>query len=429
MELLSNSYSISLFYVYTLFFFSVTFYYIIKRKPNFESPIVFTLILYLLYFVISPIFDILTYSTKMGGINLLPYYPKTQLVFILGFLSFLITYEKTKIRVSKEFLPRVSSHSLLKNAILWEFIGVIGYFIWTRKLGVSFFVINPFKMSNAYLMLGETSQKASGYLALTILFLIPSSLMFLELAIRKVTRYFHWAIFIINFSLFLTRGVRYIVLIAGGSIIFYYVKRTQKHLKKSHIIILTLISLIVFSFIAYLRGSPSLSHLSMNIDFLYSFLISSFSLFKPTAAIVYYIPKYHFFVLGETFLYTFILPIPRAIWHTKPYPVFLKILWKITGGRFFGYAVPNVGEYYANFGIPGVIFFMALSGSIFKIIYNTYKENSTNTLLLMFYSIFLFFIFQIISRGYFPQVFVQGVYLFIPLFMLYITNKNNEDIR
>lgn len=416
------SFYTSSFYAYTLFFIALITYYILKKRPLLDEPVSFALLLYFLYFVISPIYDILTKNTTMGGVNLLSYYPKTQLISTIGIVSFLITYEKTNITLSKRPF-HISSHKMLINALVWEFIGLLGYFIWTRKLGVSLFVINPFKLSNAYLMLGETSKKATGYLALSILFLVPSTLMFLELALRKVIKFTHWMVFLINFTLFLTRGVRYIILIAAGSMAVYYLKRTQKHLKRSHIIILTLFSIFIFTLVSYLRGSPSLSHLSLNTAFLLSFFTSSISLFKPTAAVVHYIPKYHPFVMGETFLYTFLMPIPRIIWPQKPYPAFLKILWKITGGRFFGYAVPNIGEYYANFGIPGIIFFMAILGGLLKVIYNIYKKNAKNELVLMSYSIFLFFIFQIVSRGYFPQVFVQSVYLFAPLFSLYIIQK------
>ncbi|GEM_PF-4225075 len=416
---------ISLFLALTLLFVSATFYYLIKKKPSLDSPISFSLLLYFMYFFLSPVFDIVSNTTSMAETPLLSYYPFTQFVFLCAILSFILSYELFNIPVLN-ITPTLKTKALIINASLWELTGLAGYFLWTRKLGISFFVINPLKLSNFYLMLGETSRKVSGYLALSLLFLIPSSLMFLELKIRKALRNLPILILIINLILFLTRGVRYIILIYGGSIILYYLRRTEKTLKKFHIIALFVSALFVFSIIAYLRGAPSLSSLSLNTEFIMAFFTSSFSLFKPTAAIMRYIPHHHPFLLGESFLYTLILPIPRVIWPQKPYPEFLKILWKITGGRFFGYAVPNIGEYYANFGIPGVIVFMALLALIFKTAYITYRKYRKNEFVLMSYSIFLFYIFQIISRGYFPQIFVQGIYLFLPLVSLYLLNLQNS---
>ncbi len=413
---------ISEFFAITFLFISISIYYLIKHKPSINSPVSFVFLLYLMYFLVSPVFDIVSKTTSMAGISLLPYYPFTQIVFLLGFIAFLIAYNY-KITNVIPIAPKITSRSLIINAILWETVGLAGYFVWTRQLGIPFFVINPFNLSNFYLTLGESSKKAPGYLALSLLFLIPSSLMFLELKLRKIMCNFPFLVFLVNSLIFFTRGVRYMILIFGGSMIMYYLKRTGKKLKTYQILAILFISIVIFSIIAYLRGSPSLSSISINTDFMFSLLTSSFSLFKPMAALVRYIPKYHPFLLGESFYYVFLMPIPRIIWPQKPYPEFLEILWKITGGRFFGYAVPNIGEYYANFGIPGVIVFMSLLGVIFRIVFNTYKRYKSNEFVLMSYAIFFFYIFQIISRGYFPQVFVQGIYLFIPLISLYLLNQ------
>ncbi len=414
--------SIPLFWTTLLVALSATIIYSVKEKPKLDSPVLFSIVLYATYFILSPAIEMLTGTTKIGIYDVKDVYFITELIFIAGFLFFLLSYRFTEAKFKKIHF-KISTKTLILNAVLWEVIGVIGYIIWTRQLGISLFVINPLKLSNYYLKLGESSRKATGYLALSLLFLIPASLMFIETFIRKVNRVLSITAIILNFTLFFTRGVRYMILIGGGSLLLYYIKRKGIKLKKIQITLLILLFIVVFGFIAYVRGAPSLKGMSVNTDFLLAFFMSSISLFKPTAVLVYYIPHIHPYLLGESFLYTFILPIPRLIWPQKPYPEFLKILWKATGGRFFGYAVPNIGEYYANFGIAGVIVLMALLGFIFRYIYDTYKHNDKNQLILMGYSIFYFFIFQIVSRGYFPQVFVQSIYLFIPLLSLFMTEK------
>ena len=413
-----------MFWAVAIFSFVIMALYIIKYKPRIDSPIFFSFILYFTYFILSPILNIVWELHQIPLPHIYDYYPITEVIFLLGILPFIIgyTFAKTKYNHPPSVVDPLMPKPLLINTLIWEVIGIIGYYFWTKQLGVSLLVINPLKLSNYYLQLGETSKKATGYLALSLLFLVPATLMLIELAIRKIYRTITLLLVTLNFVLFLTRGVRYIVLIAGGSIFFYYIKRKSIHIKKGYIFLLTTIFISIFAVIAYLRGAPSLKRITLNSEFLLAFFISSISLFEPTASFTYYIPRFHPFLLGESFLYTLILPIPRLLWPQKPYPEYLKILWKITGGRYFGYAVPNIGEYYANFGIPGVIVFMFFLGFVFSLIYNFYTANNKNPIVLMLYSVFYFFVFQIISRGYFPQVFVQAVYLFLPLITLYMLN-------
>lgn len=418
--------NLGLFWTVAIFSTILMIFYVIKYRPKIESPIVFSFILYFTYFVVSPILNLILKIHQIPLHNIYDYYFKTETIFLIGLIFFIAGY-RTSLNRWKINLIKVSSASpslktLTINAFLWEAIGTIGYFVWTKQLGVSLFVINPLKLSNFYLKLGETSRKATGYLALCLLFLIPVTLMLTELIIRKAYRWLSFTFIFFNFVLFLTRGVRYILLIGGGSLLFYYIKRKGVRVKRSYVILSIIFFLVLFALIAYLRGAPSLKKLTFNTEFILAFLISSVSLFEPMASFTYYFSQNHPYLLGESFLYTFILPIPRLLWPHKPYPRYLKILWKITGGRYFGYAVPNIGEYYANFGIGGVIVFMFILGFLFGIIYNIYKTDERNVFMLMGYSIFYFFTFQIISRGYFPQIFVQFLYLFLPILFLYITH-------
>ncbi len=400
-------------------------FYIIKDRPRIESPIVFSFILYFTYFVVSPILNLTLKIHQIPLHNIYDYYAKTEAIFLIGLIFFIAGY-RISLERRKKLIRIIPASPFLKtliiNAFLWEAIGIIGYYIWTKQLGVSVFVINPLKLSNFYLKLGETSRKATGYLALCLLFLIPATLMLTELIIRKAYRWLSFSFIFFNFALFLTRGVRYILLIGGGSLLFYYIKRKGVRVKRSYVILSLIFFLILFALIAYLRGAPSLKKLTFNTEFILAFVISSVSLFEPMASFTYYFSQNHPYLLGESFLYTFILPIPRLLWPHKPYPQYLKILWEITGGRYFGYAVPNIGEYYANFGIGGVVVFMFILGFLFGIIYNIYKTDERNVFVVMGYSIFYFFIFQIISRGYFPQIFVQFLYLFVPILSLYTTH-------
>ena len=81
--------------------------------------------------------------------------------------------------------------------------------------------------------------------------------------------------------------------------------------------------------------------------------------------------------------------------------------------RTNGRAVANIGEFYANFGIIGIIVLMFLFGYIVSKLKSMYEDPSENRLIM--YSILYPLLFQWVARGNFSGNFYYTLFAFVPL--------------
>ncbi len=424
-----------------ILFFSLTFmsYAVIKSAIyDIYSPFFFTSVLYLVYFSLMPAFNIYIEGFLSVQRNLLLYFITGILIFIIGFLFFSLGYfsfgNMLKERAGRLKFPVLRpGKTLFIVSIVLEFIGILSFYLWTRKTGISFFIINPFNLTNYYIKLSHMPVKSTAYLSLPLLFVITSNLIMLEYRINGYIKKFFWINFILLSLVIFSKGTRYIGLIFWGSTILFYIIRHRGKVNKLLIASIAVILVFAFVVIAYLRGMQYLNLIRLNPDFFYKLFLSSLSIFTPYIKVIKSIPAQFHYFLGESLYYIFVLPIPRVLWPDKPYSRYMLTLWHITGGKDFGYAIPNIGEMYANAGIPGVMLGMGITGFALRFIYETFKLNRDNIIVLIFYTIFYFFLFQIISRGFFAQIFVEFLYLFFPVLLLFLIavlqKKSNNAIR
>lgn len=80
--------------------------------------------------------------------------------------------------------------------------------------------------------------------------------------------------------------------------------------------------------------------------------------FKVFYSILGVVPERHGFLCGsQMILYSLVLLVPRAIWPGKPMPQVYDIVNATYGNQAVlnGVAYPNLGEYYVEFGVIGII--------------------------------------------------------------------------
>jgi len=111
--------------------------------------------------------------------------------------------------------------------------------------------------------------------------------------------------------------------------------------------------------------------------------------FDCLAALIYVVPEKLPFQFGKTFLNLFFAPIPRKIWPGKPVIDETGILGRAVLGREQGLPPGNIGVWYMNFFIPGVIIGSLLLGYIHKFFYNILKYNLNSKKAILIYSISL----------------------------------------
>jgi len=77
------------------------------------------------------------------------------------------------------------------------------------------------------------------------------------------------------------------------------------------------------------------------------------NLFLPVAGLSTTVPAEIPYLHGHSYLQIFVLPVPRALWPTKPADDITTVITRFDPGNS-GFAFPAFGEGYANFGLLGV---------------------------------------------------------------------------
>ena len=93
-----------------------------------------------------------------------------------------------------------------------------------------------------------------------------------------------------------------------------------------------------------------------------------------------------------------------------------------------GVAYPNLGEYYVEFGVVGIIMCMFILGLFCRYARNLYVKRQGLSLSLVLYSLVYGALFQIIIRGYMPQNFTMMLFLLAPVILIAIANKRSSRI-
>lgn len=109
--------------------------------------------------------------------------------------------------------------------------------------------------------------------------------------------------------------------------------------------------------------------------------------------------------------------IPRAIWPSKPANIGLGAIEAMYGNDLVGSAFPNIGEYYYELGLVGMIILMYITGYFGTRIYEKCQKTK-NTFRIIKYSIFFGYLMQFINRGHFPSWAYDTVFLIGPIVLI-----------
>ena len=129
-------------------------------------------------------------------------------------------------------------------------------------------------------------------------------------------------------------------------------------------------------------------------------------------------PSMYPYALGTTFLYAFILFIPRVLWAAKPSNPVLNIIEHSlnSNARQAGTAISNVGELYANFGIIGCIIGMYIIGWIASAVKELCHSDDDNSLVM--YAIICPLLFQWTARGMFSSNLFTTIFAVLPFMLI-----------
>src|SRR5690606_29891976 len=117
------------------------------------------------------------------------------------------------------------------------------------------------------------------------------------------------------------------------------------------------------------------------------------------------VPEEYDYVGFQPIISTLVFPIPRALYPQKSSAEYLFNFLDHLFGRYGqGAAMMSFGEYYMAFGWPGLIIGSFLIGWFSRRLWNWFVANQRNPFVIATYICTVMYLYDVISRGYLPQV-------------------------
>ncbi|MCD7860262.1 MAG: oligosaccharide repeat unit polymerase [Firmicutes bacterium] len=399
------------------------------------EPLLFVGILYLAIFVIKPVVD-LKYNDQLTahGINVLGGGAKATAIVILSFTCMFIGYywgnESNFIdfRSSSQIDRMVEAgdkepFSLAKLYLAWTIVFAL-CLICMLSEGISLSYIFSFGSGGERESSSNTALLFLSNFGITLV-LLTEMILFnsKNIPVKVIT-------ILLTLVYILMRNSRWLMLAFILAPITYYFIRRRREPNGFIVLIGGLLALTVFAWMQenrYVLATGGALHGWGSGGFTFEKLLapleSDLNTYKTFYSMVQRFPGEHAYMLGETFLYVFLLFIPRAIWPGKPTnPVQDMIEYSLNkSARTSGTAVCNIGEMYANFGILGCILLMFLFGVLLSKLKVLLQSGSTDRLFA--YSIIYSVLFQWVARGNFSGNFYMTIFAVLPFIVKWTWDK------
>lgn len=408
---------LEIFYSLSLFVFGIT---IFINKLDFLSTVILVSVISFLFFFIMPIIDLISKNYFFFGIDARSGLEKGTIFFFIGYLTYVLFFQ---LFISKLGQTKYKSFSINKNgtskkmvrfnSFLWIFIFSSSLFNLLR----SSLVVQSIGLANG----DNTILASNGILSIMGYGLVVPWMYIMILSNSKLLKIF---ITFGTFILFFLNGYRFIIIIMVVGYLSFTLIKIGKRPRVSQIVIFIGMISLLMAIIGYvrnfLRGGNTVNIDLFSLNEIYYTLQGNFGIYKAFYIMVSKMPEMVSFTHGTQILYTFILFIPRAIWKTKPDTPLRGLIYPLLGDYALqaGTAWPNIGEYYSEFGLIGIVlgytFFSFLSFSIDKI-----RSTSSTLDIKIFGSVLYGTMFQLTIRGYTPSNF----WLVFVFFVLVVLNN------
>lgn len=398
------------------------------------EPITMITAIYEGIFVVKPIIDLRNHEMIEHGISVIGGGHKATLLFALGFTAFFFAYylnhRHIVYRGHPIFRPASEKQDFRGDWLPWLYgAWAVTYILCLSCMltqGLSLRYI--FSFGTDGIRSADENKTALLFLSNFGITLVTLWLMILEYSRNKAVKISTTVLCVIYL---LMRNARWLMLV------FIVAPITLRYLKKGKqprllwVVLLGVGGLAIFAWMqanrAILASGGAMQGWGADgftLGKLLAPLESDLSTYRTFYSMVERFPAEYSYMLGQTFLYVFVLFIPRAIWAGKPdNPVRDMIERSLNKrARVSGTAVANIGEFYANFGVLGIVAFMYLIGwitsSLKHAIFNSIPCQNKAESKYIAYSIIFPLFFQWIARGNFSGNFYMTIFAMLPFIVI-----------
>lgn len=397
------------------------------RRLDPLDPTSIVAVAYLLYFVYAPIRNLAAHDSYFFGKLIMPLLPLGLLYLAFGIVGLWAGYYSS--RSARRLASRIpgppESHAgAVPYAWIVALMAIVAFSAYMRVAGLSWVrLLSLGQLGGAPATIqggaGIDQGAFSNYLYSTLDWL--TSALMLLIAFARRGRKWLVVMFVALLVVYSTIGFRFrVVVLVIAPIVFYYLKAQRRpsvmKVAAAGAALVLLIGAIGLGRRSFRSGS-SVESGTISVASSSATFENDLDLYQAYLAIVDGFPRDHDYLWGSSFTYLVIQPIPRVLWPDKPDAPVRTILNEILGSdaTTAGVAYPNVGEYYANFGVLGVFVGMWLFGLVMRAMYEYLRQHQDNDWTRVTYAVALPFLVQVVSRGYFVQIFQQAAFLLLPL--------------
>jgi len=403
---------------------------------NQHLPYMFTLIISIQYYLLSPLYFYLTGKKIIIGTDISGYYGLGVFFPLLGMLFFLPGYwlvnrKKKSVEIPKLLkppTPKVGRYIIILFCIIYSMVLI--------NMAISGIEIENVFLGDETLGLGAKGETyflqnfADSLISLVILgYIYGTNRRILIVGI------------IMSFFLFSLLGFRYRILLTLFGLAFAYL---YFHRLQARTVVVGIVSMLIFFYFVmlitenrFLLIQKEYSQLNIDpLDFDYSnyFEQTRGSLADMAIYKVYDNPnKVVSHDYGASmFAYIFVRMIPRVVYPDKdefyppPQNKVQFIAYDAWWSRVSGEAILSCACFYIAFGWFGIILFHFLWGVLLARL--KIKLNLNNRIQLVLYIVVALVSFQWITRAYLPQAIDHAVYLSIPIFILRYFIKSESRV-
>lgn len=417
----------------------------IRFDLNIFEPISMITVIYEGIFIIKPLIDLRNNTMSEHGISVIGGGAKATLLFVIGYTVFYFSYY-TEHRFSLRRETNEGEHHEYKNLLKdnrfpWIYVGwlivyaLCIYCMFTQGLSLRYI----FSFGTDGVRVRDESNTALLFLSNFGITLISLWLMILEYSKNIAMKIITTSLCIIYILMRNARWLMFVFILAPITLAYLKKKRQPRLLL---VVLVAVVGLFIFAWMQSNRATLAAGGAmqgwgveGFSLETLVSPLESDLSTYRTFYNMVERYPARYDFLYGVTFLYTFVLFIPRALWPGKPdNPVRDVIEHSLNkSARASGTAVANIGEFYANFGAVGIVCFMYLIGwiavTIKEHIFLSGENGKKNMNRYMAYSIFFPLLFQWIARGNFSGNIYMTLFAMLPFLLVKMLKRQKSGVE
>lgn len=413
----------------------INFYFWCSGKVRFFDTFSIISFLYMMIMIVYPLHDYMQMNLTKGGVDTSEGCIKATILFITSYILFCLGYFTTKnSRKHFPFFDKIERQSDRKKknvALFCWCIAFIGCMMGQISRGFSLsYLLSIGSMAQDDVFINSSS----GGLLFLLMF-IPTMIVS-AVMILAYSKSIFLKVCVLGLSvLFLfMRGSRIVMFVmVAAPIIYWYFKNNRSPSVKT-LCIAFVAALTLFATLQIARGNiargqdfkQDIVEKVISVDTFMSVFESDFSTYKVFYGIVEAIPDRMDYLYGRgIFGYTVALIVPRVLWPEKPDAPEREVVYAAMGQTAVdsGYAYPNIGIFYSEFGVPGCLFFMYLFGYLASKTRRLYMCGSKVAMIL--YACLWPFFFQFTARSISNAIY-SLFFGFLPVLILRIVSRKEK---